>query len=320
MAQPRSASGLIPGATMAKARSKTLDFAAFIALKTVACSLLMLPMEWSVGLVRWLSAIAFRLDRRHRDVALDNLRHAFPGRYSERQLNQLVREVYEHFGVLLLEMLMIPRKLRAKCLPRFLEVPEGPEYLRAMRSGRPVVLVTAHYGNWEAAAYILHLCRFHGHLVGRPIDNPWIDAEVRRFRERAGHQLLTKDGDVRAMLEVLRNDGLLVTLADQDAGPRGLFVDFFGRPASTHKAIASLAHRSGAVIVVGGAKNAGGILDYQLWLPEVIWPEEYANLPNAVVALTQRITSAIERAIRDDPTQYLWLHRRWKHQPTAQAA
>jgi KDO2-lipid IV(A) lauroyltransferase len=189
-----------------------------------------------------------------------------------------------------------------------------------MRSGRPVVLVTAHYGNWEAAAHILNLCRFHGHLVGRPIDNPWIDAEVRRFRERAGHQLLTKDGDVRAMLEVLKSNGLLVTLADQDAGPRGLFVDFFGRPASTHKAIASLAHRSGAVIVVGGAKNAGGILDYQLWLPDVIWPEEYANLPDAVVALTQRITTAIERAIRDDPTQYLWLHRRWKHQPTAQAA
>lgn len=305
---------------MAKARSKTLDIAAFVALKAVACSLLMMPTTWSVGLVRWLSSVAFRLDRRHREVALDNLRQAFPGRYSDRQLVRLVRRVYEHFALLLLEMLLIPRKLRAKCLPHFLDVPQGPEYLRAMQSGKPVVLVTAHYGNWEAAAHILNLCQFHGHLVGRPIDNPWIDAEVRRFRERAGHKLLTKDGDVRAMLEVLKNNGLLVTLADQDAGPRGLFVDFFGRPASTHKAIASLAHRSGAVIIVGGARNAGGLLDYQLWLPDVIWPEEYADHPNAVVALTQRITTAIEQAIRQDPTQYLWLHRRWKHQPLAQAA
>jgi Kdo2-lipid IVA lauroyltransferase/acyltransferase len=302
---------------MAKPRSRTADLAVYVILKAVACSLLMMPTAWAVGLVRALAGLTFRFDRRHRAVALDNLRHAFPGRFSERQLSRLVRDVYEHFAVLLLEMLLIPRKLRAKSLPHFLAVPQGPEYLRAMRSGRPIVLVTAHYGNWEAAAYILHLCGFHGHLVGRPIDNPYIDAEVRRFRQRAGHKVLSKDGDVRAMRDVLKNNGLLVTLADQSAGARGLFVDFFGRPASTHKAIASLAVRNQAVIVVGGARNAGGLLDYQLWLPDVIWPDEYANLPDAVVALTQRITTAIERAIREDPRQYFWLHRRWKHQPPA---
>src|SRR5262245_28938608 len=272
---------------MAKPRSRTADFAVYLALKAIACSLLMLPLPWAIGLVRSFSRLACRLDHRHRNVALDNLRHAFPGRYTDRQLLRLVYDVYEHFAVLLMEMLLIPRKLRAKCLPRFLGVPQGAEYLRAMTSGRPIVLVTAHYGNWEAAAHILHLCGFHGHLVGRPIDNPYIDAEVRRFRQRAGHKVLSKDGDVRAMRDVLKNNGLLVTLADQNAGSRGLFVDFFGRPASTHKAIASLAYRNEAVIVVGGARNAGGLLDYQLWLPDVIWPDEYANLPDAVVALTQ---------------------------------
>ena len=302
---------------MAKPRSRIADFTVYLVLKAMACALLMLPLAWSLGLVRVLSQGVYLLDRRHRRVAFDNLRYAFPGRYDDRQLARFVRDVYEHFAVLLLEMLLIPRKLRTGCLPHFLAVPESPDYLRAMTSGKPIVLVTAHYGNWEAAAHILNLCGFHGHLVGRPIDNPFIDAEIRRFRERAGHRLLSKEGDVRAMRDVLKKNGLLVTLADQDAGPRGLFVDFFGRPASTHKAIASLAHKNGAVIVVGGARNAGGVLQYQLWLPDVIWPEEYDGHPDAVTVLTQRITWAIERAVRQDPRQYLWLHRRWKHQPPA---
>jgi Kdo2-lipid IVA lauroyltransferase/acyltransferase len=302
---------------MAKSRSRTADLAVYIAVKALACALLMMPLAWSLGLVRAITRLSYLFDRRHRQVALDNLRRAFPGRYTDRQLNSLVNRVYEHFAELLLEMLLIQRKFRAKSLEQFLAVPEGPQYLQAMTSGKPIVLVTAHYGNWETACHILHLHGYHGYLVGRPIDNPFIDAEVRRFRERAGHRLLSKDGDVRAMRDVLRKNGLLVTLADQDAGPRGLFVDFFGRPASTHKAIASLAHNNRAVIVVGGARKIGGVLQYQLWLADVIWPGEYDDHPDPVPALTQRITSAIERAIRQDPHQYLWLHRRWKHQPVS---
>jgi KDO2-lipid IV(A) lauroyltransferase len=247
---------------MAKPRSRTADFGVYLAVKVVAGALLVMPIDWAVGLMRWLAHVAYRIDRRHREVAFDNLRQAFPGRYSERQLIRLVRGVYEHFALLLLEMLLIPRKLRAKRLERFFETLKGSDYFRVMTSGRPIVLVTAHYGNWEAAAHILSVCGFHGHLVGRTMDNPFIDVDVRHFRERSGHKLLNKDGDVRAMREVLKKNGLLVTLADQDAGPRGLFVDFFGRPASTHKAIASLAHRHQAVILVGGARNAGGLLVY----------------------------------------------------------
>src|SRR5205823_12656197 len=132
---------------MAKPRSRTIDFAVYLALKVIACALLMMPTAWALGLVRSLSQVAYRFDRRHRTVARDNLRHAFGNRYSEAQLTRLVRGVYEHFAELLLEMLLIPRRLRAKCLPHFLDVPEGADYLRAMQSGRPIVLVTAHYGN-----------------------------------------------------------------------------------------------------------------------------------------------------------------------------
>jgi KDO2-lipid IV(A) lauroyltransferase len=114
---------------------------------------------------------------------------------------------------------------------------------------------------------------------------------------------------------VLDRGGILATLGDQDAGQRGLFVDFFGRPASTHKAIALLALEYNVpMLVIGTPKmTASGL--YKGEVEDLIRPEEYAGRPDAIPAITQRFTAALERLIRRHPEQYFWLHRRWKHQP-----
>ena len=114
---------------------------------------------------------------------------------------------------------------------------------------------------------------------------------------------------------MLQSGRVLSMLADQDAGPRGLFVDFFDRPASTHKAIALLAIEHKAPIVVGVARRLGDEFAYEIRCEEIIEPAELSGSNDDVRLLTQRYTSALERLIRLDPSQYLWLHRRWKHQP-----
>jgi KDO2-lipid IV(A) lauroyltransferase len=114
---------------------------------------------------------------------------------------------------------------------------------------------------------------------------------------------------------VLQSNRTLSFLADQDAGQRGLYVDFFGRPASTHKAIALLAIEHKAPVAVGVARRIGPGFRYEIRCEDVIDPIDLAGTADDVRILTQRFTSALERLIRQDPTQYLWLHRRWKHQP-----
>jgi len=119
--------------------------------------------------------------------------------------------------------------------------------------------------------------------------------------------------------------GVIATLADQDAGQRGQFVEFFGRPASTHKAVALLALEFNTSLLVLGVPRVGeGEFNghrfeaperYRIILSDYIDPEEYAGRPDAVKAITQRYTTALERVIRVAPEQYFWLHRRWKHQP-----
>ena len=181
--------------------------------------------------------------------------------------------------------------------------------------GGPVIMLTGHFGNWEMAGYLFGVFGFPPYSVARTLDNPYLDRFLRSFRERTGQKMIAKKGGYDQMLEVLRTGGVLSFLADQDAGERGMFVDFFGRPASTHKAIALLAIEHQAPVMVGYARRIGPGFRYEVGCTELIDPSEFAGTADDARLLTQRYTSALETIIRRDPEQYLWLHRRWKHQP-----
>jgi KDO2-lipid IV(A) lauroyltransferase len=92
-------------------------------------------------------------------------------------------------------------------------------------------------------------------------------------------------------------------------------VDFFHRPASTHKAIALLALEFQVPLLVIGTPRVARPARYEVQVQDEIRPEEFAGRPDAVRALTQRFTAALERQVRGYPEQYFWLHRRWKSQP-----
>jgi KDO2-lipid IV(A) lauroyltransferase len=300
---------------MSRPRSRVADYAVYLLIRVVVCIVQALSLGASRGLARGLAWLAHRVDRRHRRVAWDNLREAFPGRYTDAELDALVRGVYRHFCTMLIELIHLPRRLHTTNWRRYLDMGPGREMVECLLSGRPLLIVTGHFGNWEMAGYALGLLGFTTHAVARPLDNPYLDEYLRRFRERTGQKILAKKGDFGEMQTLLDRGGVLATLGDQDAGQRGLFVDFFGRPASTHKAIALMALEHRVPLVVVGTPKVAEPMSYQVLPAEVIFPEEYEGQPDGVRALTQRFTSALERLIRLAPGQYFWLHRRWKHQP-----
>src|SRR5262249_942865 len=148
---------------------------------------------------------------------------------------------------------------------------------------------------------------FKSYAIARTLDNPFVDHYLRvKFREKTGQRVLSKDGDFERIQKVLAEGGLLATLGDQDAGQRGLFVDFFGRPASTHKAIALLALEHCAPLVVLGTPKISQPMHYAIEVEDVILPEEYEGQPDAVRKITQRFTLALERLILRHPEQYFW--------------
>jgi KDO2-lipid IV(A) lauroyltransferase len=299
----------------AKKRSRVLDYVVYAIVRLLVCIIQAMSFEWACGFARMLAWIAFHVNKRHRLVAVENLHKAFPGQFSDAEVERIVRRVYEHFCTIIIEFAHLPRRLHLRNYKQHIVMNDPARVLGLLLSGRPVLFVTGHFGNWEMAGYALAMFGFRSHAIARPLDNPYLDDFLRSYRERTGQKLLAKQGDFAQIQKILEGGGVLATLADQDAGQRGMFVDFFGRPASTHKAVALLALEHQVPMIVLGAPKRRGV--YQLTAIDVIFPEDYAGTPNATHAITQRFTSGLEAMIRQDPEQYFWLHRRWKHEPQA---
>ena len=305
---------------MAKSRSWLTDYLVYVVVRLFVCLIQALGPATGRQFAAGLAWLAYRVNRRHREVARDNLRQAYPGQFTEAELDALVRAVYRHFCTLLIEIILIPRLLRVTNWRRYIRMLPGNRLANCLLSGRPVLLVSGHWGNWEMSGYALGLLGFTTHAIARPLDNPYLERFLLKFRERTGQKILAKHGDFAHVQALLDGGGVLATMADQDAGQRGLFVDFFGRPASTHKAVALLALRHRVVLAVVGTRKLAEPMYYEVITQDVIYPEEYDGHPDAVRALTQRFTTALEQLIRTAPEQYFWLHRRWKHQPAVKTA
>ena len=249
-------------------------------------------------------------------VAADNLRQSFP-HLSVKELDDLVWKVFLHFCTMVIEIVHIPRKMHVHNWRQYFELGDPQRTMGGLISDRPLLIVVRHFGNWELAGFAVGLLGLNTYAIARTLDNPFLDDYFRRFREGTGQKVLAKKGDFDKIQGILAKGGVIATMGDQDAGQRGLFVDFFGRPASTHKAIALLALEHRVPMLVAGNIRVDEPMRYRLDVADLILPEEYDGRPDAVRAITQRFTTAMERLIRMAPEQYFWLHRRWKHQPQA---
>ena len=303
---------------MAKPRSAVTDYAVYLVVRCFVCVLQALPFPIALRLGEVLAWLAYQFDRRHREVARDNLLHAFPElRSRPAECDRLVRGCYRHFCTMLVEMMFLPRKLRVGNWRRWGSLRGGDKVIGGLLSHRPLLIVTGHFGNWEMAGYLLGALGFRTYAIARVLDNPHLERFLKRFRQNTGQAILAKKGDFDNIAAVLGGGGKLATLGDQDAGPRGLFVNFFNRPASTHKAVALMALQFEVPMAVVGVPRVGRPMRYEVVVEDVIYPEDYARSPDAARAITERYTRALERLVRQYPEQYFWLHRRWKHQPAA---
>lgn len=311
-----------------KTRRPAVDFAVYVAVRFAVAVVHALTPRLALALADAVGWLAHRVDKRHRAVAAENVRHAFPG-LAPAAVDRMVRQTYRHFARVAVEMVLLPRKLHVTSWRRYVDLHSWAAGLDVVLSRRPGLIVTAHFGNWELAGWMVGLTGLKSHAIARVLDNPHLERFLKRIRQGTGQELIAKKDDFDRLTDILGGGGKVCTLADQDAGARGVFVPFFGRPASTHKAVALMALEYDALLaVVGvprvpappGTPGGGELMYYEVVTEEVIDPRGYAGRPDAVAAITARYTAALERLIRRHPEQYFWLHRRWKSQPAARRA
>jgi KDO2-lipid IV(A) lauroyltransferase len=288
-----------------------LNYIVYLAVRLVVCVVQAMPLATCAAMARRLAFVAADVLGIRAAVVDDNLRHAFPGMPAGER-RRLARRMWEHLFLMGIEVVHAPRKIHDTNWRDYITLVNSHEIIRACFDERPLVIISGHYGNFELSGYVLALLGFPSFTVARPLDNPYLDRFINEFRGRTGQYVVSKKGSSGEIEQVLARGGTLALLGDQYAGRKGCWVDFFGRPASSHKAVALFALGADAPAMFCFARRQGGLLRHVMGADGVLDPRTMGAEMRTVPAVTQWYTDRLEHTIRIAPEQYWWLHRRWR--------
>lgn len=258
-----------------------------------------------------LGSLAFRLPIRRRRVTFENLRAAFP-EWSQDRLFEVARGAFRNYGTAIVEMLWEGHATEPQ-LREVLSLRNRDVFDAALARGKGVLLMSGHFASWELllSSLILHL--------GTPVlavaqtqRNHRVDAVVRRNRMRFGNTIVSMQSAAREVLRALPAGRPVLMLGDQSGSRESLYIEFFGRPAATHRGPALFALKTGAPVVMAfllRQPDGGYIVEFE----EVRHDDLRGSTERNVEELTKRHTNTLERYIRAYPDHWLWMHKRWKH-------
>ena len=261
-----------------------------------------------------IARIAYLLLGRLRRVGLRNLELAFPEMPISERLDILHLE-YRNLGWLLAEFCQMSSYTPA-FTSRFIRYEGLDHYLAARGRGKGVLVLTGHLGAWELSSYYHSLAGYPMGMVIRRLDNPLVDTMVNRIRCRHGNRVLHKDDFARGLLAAMRAGETVGILMDTNmTPPQGLFVPFFGVLACTASGLARVALKTGAAVLPGFLLWEEAERQYVLHFYPEIALVDTGDAEADAAENTARFTAILEDAIRQYPSQWLWMHRRWKTRP-----
>ena len=290
----------------------------YLMVRVLVCMIQSVPLRCCRSFSRLMATIAWSLVRFRRQLIDDNLQRAFPS-MSKQQRAATALGMWTHLVLMVCEIAHTSRKIHRTNWRQHIRLSRDRELVTQLLESRPLVLLTGHFGNFELAGYATGLYGFSNHTIARPLDNPYLNAFIAGFRQLNGQYILSKQGSSAEVQRLLGADGTLAVLGDQYAGRKGCWVDFLGRPASYHKAIALFSLTNKAPLATCYARRLGEPLQFELGLADLFDPSSPDNVVPDIPGITQWYNALLESLVRRDPEQYWWVHRRWKGDPPASA-
>ena len=227
----------------------------------------------------------------------------------------MAREMWFHLIMMGFDIIHAPRKIHDTNWRDYVYIRDIGQMTNYLIDYRPLIAVTGHYGNFEIAGYVTGLLGMPSYSVARKLDNQYLDEFINGFRGRNGQFIIQKDGSAGEIQEVLESGAILTILGDQHAGTKGCWIDFMGRPASCHKAVALFSLGSGAPMMVSYCRHLEKPLHFEIGCTGIADPMTSGTDLKDVKQLTQWYNDRMADAIELDASQYWWVHRRWKDKP-----
>ncbi len=301
-------------------RSKVLDRVEYFALRAVMRTFRALPLAWALRVAAAVALVAYAVARPLRRGGMTNLALAFPERtLTERR--RILRASFANLGRMVAELAHLPT-LGDEDLRRMVVFENEPWWAENVAAPRDTggLILSGHFGNWELLVFAHGMRGYPVSMVHRTIANPLIDRWLNVLRARAGTRLVRKRHAAGGVLRALHDRELLVLPFDQNS-TRGLgvFVDFFGVPASTNSGIARLSLRSGAPVVPVFIVREGTRARHRVHVLPIMYTQRSGDFELDVKRLTQQFSDVFESMVRRYPEQWLWVHKRWKTRPPGEA-
>jgi len=248
-------------------------------------------------------------------MALAQLRVAFGKTHTSRQYQKILKEMFQNFGMTFMEIARIP-KIDLNYLERWVTIAPGSEarLQAALAKGKGVIFLTGHFGNWELISITGALKGYASLVLARQQGLPRLNGLLTQYRESKGCRVVTKGFPIRDLIRGLQEGKIVGILADQDGGRNGVLAPFFGRLASTASGAVALSLNTGAPILPVFITRTRGPA-HTLTVSEPLHIPEEGSLEVRVRTGISKYLAVLEHQVRKHPSQWLWLHRRWKSSP-----
>ncbi len=294
-------------------------YAEYLVLQAMICFVQVIPLEWCDRMAHNLAWVLHDVVKFRKKIVYENITAVYPD-LSDDEVGKMSRQMWYHLILLGCEVAQAPRKIHLTNWRKYVYIRDIEPMTRQLCDYRPMLAVSGHYGNFELAGYITGLFGHPSHTVARTLDNPFLDKFINDFRGLNGQFILPKNGSAPEVQKVLDAGGKLTLLGDQHAGTKGCWIEFMGRPASCHKAVALFTLTGNAPMMVSYCRHVGKPLHVEIGCTGFADPMDLPEELASVKKLTQWYNDRMADAINMEPSQYWWVHRRWKDKPVRQTA
>jgi Kdo2-lipid IVA lauroyltransferase/acyltransferase len=273
----------------------------------------LLSRKWAVRIAHFLGRILFNVAKKHRRITMDNLTYAFGHEKQPEEIEKIARQVFINLVKVVFEIGWSTH-LDERYLDEHFKIDGYHHIKNAYEKGKGVLVLTAHFGNWELLPVIGKIIKFTINIVVRPLDFKPLDHFIFNLRTRFGGKIIPKERSIHTIIRSLHRGEIVVLLMDQNVDwYEGVFVDFMGHRACTSKGLALLALKTGVPVipVFMIRKKSGFKAEFG---PEIVTVKT-GDRQKDIESNTQEYNKVIENYIRRYPDQWFWVHQRWKTKP-----
>lgn len=279
-------------------------------IKALQCALMALPESARQGTGRWFGRMGFILLGRRRNIAISNIRRAFPDSSPEK-VRDIALSCFQKLGTNMIELLLVPF-LPPREIPERFSLEPKDIVDKTLGAGRGVIALTFHFGNWEIMGITSKLLNQPVVALARPLKkHVRLNAFLNRLRESTGLTIIVNANTAKEVMRLLRKNAIIAILGDQrEKRSRGVFVDFFGHKVPTSKGTAMIAMKTGCQVVPCYPVRKG-FLRYTIMCGEPLVMERDGDIEDLIAKNTRKINAFLEDIIRRYPDEWFWVHQRW---------